>query len=142
MQQRIAWLKAGSAITLLTGLLIAAAAIPALSGPTLWFFDLVIFPLDGAQSLAGTEQRLLCAITGGLLGGLAVLMWLVTTEVFAAHPALGRSLILKSIVTWFVIDSSMSIAAGAPWNVVGNIGFLLIFTLPVLTVTSVHEQTA
>ncbi len=142
MQQRILWLKTGSVITLVTGLIIAAAAVPALNAPTLWLFDLVVFPLDGAQSLQGTEQRLLCAITGGLMGGLGVLMWLVTTEVFATHPALGRSLILKSIGTWFIIDSSMSIAAGAPLNVIGNVGFLLVFTLPVLSSSLVREQAA
>ncbi|MEM6514205.1 MAG: excinuclease ABC subunit A [Pseudomonadota bacterium] len=132
METRLRWLKAGSAITFISGLLIGAAAIPALSGPTTWLLDLVVFPLDGAQSLIGTEPRLLCAITGGLLGGLGVMMWLVTTEVFASHPELGRSLILKSILTWFVIDSGLSVAAGAPLNVIGNVGFLLVFVLPVL----------
>ena len=142
METRIRWLKAGSAFTLFTGLLIAVAAVPALNGPTLWLFDLVVFPLDGAQSLQGKEQRLLCAITGGLLVGLGVMMWLVTTEIFATHPVLGRSLILKSIVAWFVVDSSMSIAAGAPLNVIGNVGFLLVFSLPVLGVSASRQQVA
>ena len=61
---------------------------------------------------------------------------------FATHPMLGRSLILKSIMTWFLIDSSMSIAAGVPLNVIGNLGFLLVFTLPVLGIAANREQPA
>ena len=142
METRIRWLKAASVITVFTGLLIAAAAIPALSGPTLWLFDLAVFPLDGTQSLQGAEQRVLCAITGGLMVGLGVLMWLVTTEVLVTHPSLARSLILKSIVAWFVVDSSMSVAAGVPLNVLGNVGFLLMFTLPLLGTSTNREQVA
>ena len=142
METRLRWLKAGSAFTIAVALLIAAAAIPALSAPTVWLFDLVIFPLDGAQSLGGVDVRLLCAITGGLMAGLGVLMWLVATEVFARDPLLGRALILKSIATWFVIDSSMSIAAGAPLNVIGNLGFLLVFVLPVRGVGAERQQHA
>ena len=56
--------------------------------------------------------------------------YLVATELLPKDPAMGRRLIIISIVTWFVIDSSMSVAAGAPLNVVGNLGFLLIFVLP------------
>ena len=142
MQTRLRWLKAGAAITMAFGIIIGAAAIPALAGPTTWLFDLVIFPLDGAQSLGGTDVRLLSAICGGLLAGLGVMMWLVATEVFARDPVLGRSMILKSIFTWFVIDSSMSFAAGAPLNVVGNIGFLLIFVLPVWNASPAIQQHA
>ena len=142
METRLRWLKAGSAFTIATGLLIAAAAVPALNAPTLWLFDLVVFPLDGGQSLGDVEARLLCAITGGLMTGLGVMIWLISTEVFARDPLLGRSIIIKSFASWFVIDSAMSIAAGAPLNVIGNTAFLLLFMLPVWSVGAERQQHA
>lgn len=130
LDSRIAWLKAGSLITIGFGLLIAAAAIPALNYPMALLGDLIFFPIDGAPTLAAPGERLLSAITGGVMTGWGAMMYLVATELLPKDPALGRRLILTSIVSWFVIDSSMSVAAGAPLNVVGNLGFLLVFVLP------------
>ena len=48
LDARIRWLKAGSLITIGFGLLIAAAAIPALSQPVAGLADLIFFPVDGA----------------------------------------------------------------------------------------------
>lgn len=38
----------------------------------------------------------------------------------------------RSVGTWFVVDSSMSFAAGAPLNALLNVSFLALFCLPVL----------
>ena len=128
---RIRWLKIGSAITFGFGILIAAAAIPALQAPTGLLLDLVYFPVDGAQQNDGEAARILSAVTGGVLAGWAAMIWLVATELYPRDPALGRRLILLSVGIWFVIDSSMSIAAGALLNAIFNVGFLLVFVLPV-----------
>ena len=128
---RVRWLKIGSAITFGFGILIAAAAIPALQAPTRLLLDLVYFPIDGAQTLNAEAARILSAITGGVLAGWAAMIWLVATELYPANPTLGRRIILTSVSIWFVIDSTMSVAAGAPLNAFFNVGFLLIFVLPV-----------
>jgi len=39
---------------------------------------------------------------------------------------------VASIVSWFAVDSAMSIAAGAWPNVILNCGFLVLFLPPVL----------
>lgn len=127
---RIRWLKTGAAVTLAAGLLIGAAAIPALQGPVNLMVDLIYFPVDSAQSVDAVSARLLSAITGGLMVGLGVMLWVVATELCPREPALGRRLILLGIGSWYVVDSSMSVAAGAPLNVLFNSGFLLIFVLP------------
>ena len=127
---RIRWLKIGAAVTLAAGLLIGAAAIPALQGPVNLMVDLIYFPVDSAQSVDAVSARLLSAITGGLMVGLGVMLWVVATELCPREPALGRRLILLGVGSWYVVDSSMSVAAGAPLNVLFNSGFLLIFVLP------------
>ncbi len=130
IDSRIRWLKAGAAITLGFGLLIAVAAMPAAQGPTNFVFDLIYFPVDAGQSVDTVTARLLSAITGGLMAGLAVMLWVVATELCPREPALGRRVILLGIGSWYLVDSSMSVAAGAPLNVLFNTGFLLLFVLP------------
>ena len=133
VEKRVLCLKMASGITIATGLFMAVAAIPELAGPTVVFLDLVFWPFDGMQSLDAPEARLLTAVTGGVLVGWAALIWMVATQVYASDPALGRRLILTSLLNWFVIDSSMSVAAGAPLNVVGNLFFLALYVLPILS---------
>ncbi len=132
---RIGWLKAGAAITLAFGLLIAAAAVPALHAPTEILLDLIYFPIDQGQTMEPRSARLLSAISGGLMTGLGVIFWVVATELCPSNPALGRRLILLGIGSWYIVDSSMSLAAGAPLNVLFNTGFLLIFYLPAWQLT-------
>jgi hypothetical protein len=40
---------------------------------------------------------------------------------------------VRGVGCWFVVDSLMSIAAGAPLNAIFNVGFLLLFVVPVWT---------
>ncbi|MEM8816829.1 MAG: excinuclease ABC subunit A [Pseudomonadota bacterium] len=131
IEQSVRYLKFASGITLATGLMIAAAAVPALNAPTVVLLDLVFFPVDGAQTMFAGETRLFSAISGGVLAGWGLMIWLLATELYAGHPELGRRLILRSVAVWFVVDSSMSVAAGAPLNVLGNVVFLLLFVVPV-----------
>ncbi len=128
---RVRWLKIGSAITIAFGLLFAAAAVPALQAPTAYLLDLIYFPVDGTPKLTGPAPRLLSAIAGGLMAGWGVMLWVVATELLPANPRLGRRLFLFGIGAWFLIDSLMSVAAGAVVNAFFNLGFLLLFCLPV-----------
>ncbi len=131
IETRIRLLKVGSSITVGFGLLMAVAAIPALQAPTAMLLDLIFFPIDSGQSMDTAATRLLSAITGGLMTGLGVMVWVVATELCVKDPDLGRRVILLGIGSWYLVDSAMSFAAGAPLNVLFNTGFLLIFVLPV-----------
>ncbi len=62
--------------------------------------------------------------------GWGILLWQLTTRVYASAPELGRNMVLTSMATWFVIECLASIAAGLPLNAVFNIGFLLLFVVP------------
>ena len=124
------WLKVAAAVTMGFGLLIGLAAYPATAGVTAFLTDLIFWPIDSAQTLAAPETRLFCAIIGGIMVGWGLMIWLITSRLYPREPALARMLILTSIGTWFVIDSAGSLAAGAPLNALLNIGFLLLFVIP------------
>ncbi len=111
------------------GVVLAFAALPATSGPTVLLADLVFWPIDGAQELS-QESRLLSAVIGGVMVGWGTVLLLMIRELFPREPDLVRKLILRSIWAWFVVDSLGSLAAGAPVNIVLNLGFLLAFVIP------------
>ena len=124
------WLKFGSALTIFFGLLVAAAATQITAAPTQFLADLIFFPIDGVQNVAAPETRLVSAIGGGVMAGWGVLLWMLSTHLFPRDQALAAKLIITSIVTWFVVDSTGSILAGAPLNAAFNVSFLLIFCVP------------
>lgn len=41
-----------------------------------------------------------------------------------------RHAVRWSVVLWFVVDCAFSVAIGAPWNLVGNVGFLALLAGP------------
>lgn len=139
LQTTVTQLKFASAVVIGFGLLTALAAWPPLNLPTLWLIDLMFPPFDGQQNLNTPETRILCAVLGGILVGLGVLQWLVVTKLFAREPVLARQMILTSMWSWFVVDCTASTIAGAPFNAVMNVPFLLLFVVP-LWRGSAHVQ--
>ncbi len=130
LENTITQLKLASAVVVGFGLLTAMAAWPPLNLPSRWLVDLMFLPFDGQQNLSGPESRILSAILGAVLVGFGVLQWLVVTKLFAREPALARQILLTSMWSWFLVDCVASIIAGAPFNVVMNAPFLLMFVLP------------
>ena len=124
------WLKIGAELVMVFGVLIAAAAIPALAAPTRFLTDLIFFPMDGAQTIGAPETRLIMAIGGGVMLGWGVTLWLLVTRLYPREPELARQIILTGVIAWFVVDSAGSILAGAPLNAAFNVLFLLIFLVP------------
>lgn len=129
----IVWLKTASSILLIAfGLMFAIAAWPPASGLATLLVDLLFWPLDGAQSLAAAETRIVLAIGGGITAGWGVLVWQVASHVMPSHPDMARSILLRSLVTWFAIDSTCSFLAGVPLNIAANVAFLLAFLWPLM----------
>lgn len=135
-QATIAWLKAASLLLIGFGVMVALAAVPSLGGPARLLIDLAFWPVDGAQSLDAAEARLLCAVAGGMLVGWGALLYVISARLYEREPALARTMIMISIGSWFIVDSAASIAAGAAMNAVFNIGFLLLFAVPLMTSAS------
>ena len=128
----VAWLNAASVFIILSGLTFAAMGAFGVSGLLSLFLDVAFFPLDGAQRADLPEIHLLTAISGGLTAGLGVMQWLITTEVYAENPQAGRKILLAGLIVWFVVDGAGSIGAGAPYNALLNLTFVLPFAIPLL----------
>ena len=125
-------LKYGSIFLIGFGLLNFLTLFPLADPVMQLFMNLAFLTGVGTEHLVSADAaRLWIAISGGLLAGWGVTLLLITTQVYAPNPALGRRIILSGILTWFVVDSAGSIAAGAPFNAVLNLSFLALFALPV-----------
>jgi hypothetical protein len=135
------WLKIAAIIVIAFGPVISLAAHPATALLNGLFVDLAFWPFDGAPTMDAPATRLLSAIGGGLTMGWGVMIYLVASMLYPREPELGRSIILSSVVTWFVVDSMGSVAAGAPANVLINLVFLLMLVVP-LVGSNRQNQTA
>jgi hypothetical protein len=125
-------LKAACLSTFLFGLIGAAASIPAAAAPWSMFLDLARWPLDGAQSAASGEARILSAIAGGLTCGWAVMLFGLAAGPIARGDREMRSLFVAGVLTWFGIDSLASLAAGWPGNAALNVLFAAMLLTPFL----------
>jgi hypothetical protein len=128
-------LRFAAATTLiLPGLFGVVSAHAPLSGAMGTVLDAVYWPLDQAQGLMAEETRLLTAILGGIITGWGVMIWQLAGAPLARDGALVRPIIRNAIVTWFVLDSTGSLLAGAPLNVAANLVFLAMFLVPLARV--------
>ena len=132
LQSSITTLKFASLFVMGCGLIFFLSLFTSLDILTHLFLDIAVWPFDSAQNLNTDEAQLLTAISGGMLFGWGMMFWVVTTDVYATNPKLGGKIILISIISWFIIDSTGSIIAGFGANAVMNISFLLFFSVPVL----------
>jgi len=119
------WLGFMSLFIIGFGLFVALGAHPSTAGVMAWFADLFFWPLDGAEALAGNEARLLAAISGGVTVGWGVMLWLVVTRLLPVDSGLARAMLVWGTLAWFIVDSSGSLAAGAPINVALNTVLML-----------------
>ncbi len=110
-----------ASVFILFGLAIAAGSTPLLAAPLNLMADLIILPFDGAPDLSETPIRLFAAITGGLMAG-----WGVMIALLGRGAELNAALFWGG-VSWFIVDSSGSIASGAAFNVIPNLAFLALF---------------
>lgn len=138
----IKWLKCASAIVIGFGFIIAAASHPAFGGPTIFFADLLIWPFDGDPGQLDQVTRLLSAISGGIMVGWGALLWMTITQVMPRMPEVGRRMIMVSIITWFVVDSTGSVMSGVPLNVGGNLLFLIAFVIPLRALSNANGEAA
>ena len=112
------------------GIFFAAAAWPPLYEVWRLFFTVAHWPFNAAPAELDATARLLIAIGGGLGAGLGAMTWAVATYVLPVAPAAGRRLIWMSALTWFATDSTFSVVAGSPMNVLINVVLMAMLVLP------------
>lgn len=96
------------------------------SEPARWTLDFLSWPIDGIQTYEAPTTRFLSALTGGFLTGWGVMVWCLQKWVYDLAPEPVRKAVLTGIVSWFLVDSTGSIASGNASNAVFNVVVLLI----------------
>lgn len=123
-------LKAAAVITSAFGLLFAVGSTGATDWPVRLFTDIGFLRVgDGSASLSDSHH-LVDAIMGGVMFGWGVMIWLLVDRFLRRSPGDVRHVITVALTSWFVVDSAGSIASGAWFNAVMNVGFAALFVLP------------
>jgi len=125
------WLSAWCWGVALFGLVLAGAGLEAPSGPPRLIFGL----LNGPNSpVLNAQMRFSVALMGAVTLG-----WALTLRVAlgAAHALGDRARptwrgITVSLLVWYVVDSSLSVATGFGLNAVSNTVIVAAFLLPIL----------
>ena len=124
------WYQVACVITMVTGVICALASHPATEGVWLYLFDALKWPLDGDPAMFSAETRAVNAVLGGTMVGWGLLMYLLAPHI-TTMVGLPR-ILLMALVAWFVVDSTGSLLANMPGNVLLNIVFLGLFVPPLL----------
>lgn len=126
------WLEIACGTTAAVGVGMALLALPAATDATAWL-SAFVFGEAGGGGAPTPLTRLLAAISGGVLAGWAISLWVVVRRIHARDPALVRAILLPGLLVWFLIDSTGSLISGGGINVIGNLGFLVLFGVPLLS---------
>lgn len=110
------------------------------SEPARWTLDFLSFPLDGIQNYNEATTRFLSALTGGFLFGWGVMVWFLSTWVYDKAPEQVRKAVLFGLLSWFVLDSSGSIASGNSSNALFNVIILVIAVGPLWLPAKRNDQ--
>lgn len=103
------------------------------SGPAKWTLDLLNGPGGHPMSFGAETARFLTALTGGFLVGWGVMILCLRAWVYDLAPNAVRRATVVSVLAWFLLDSSGSIASGNAWNAVFNVAVLLVALGPLWT---------
>lgn len=113
------------------GLLWALAAF-GVEAPARIGFDILKWPLDGDPGAFDANHRWFGALGGAFLTALGVLLHLLVAPGIARGDRDVKRAGVIAIMTWFVIDSSGSIASGAAPNAAFNVVILALLLAPLL----------
>lgn len=124
------WLKITAIVIGSFGPIFFFGTMLSTSEPARWTLDLLSLPLDGMQNYNEPTTRFLSALTGGFLFGWGVMVWCLSSWVYDKAPEQIRKTVLVGVLSWFMLDSSGSIASGNPSNAFINIFVLLLAVGP------------
>jgi hypothetical protein len=123
------WLTAASMGVALFGLSLVLAPALALQG----FSFLVYGDPSRLQAMGGEAARYISlahAVLGAVMFGWGLMLVAVVQRLLAQGSKLGWQLVAGSLAVWFVPDTAYSLISGYWQNAVLNIGFALLFAMP------------
>lgn len=107
-----------------------------------WTLDLLAWPIDGQQQYSEGAMRFLTALTGGFLLGWGVMILCLREWVYDVAPEPTRRAVVTGLLAWFLLDSTGSIAAGAPSNAGFNVLVLLLAVGPLWLPAESNDKTS
>ena len=123
------WLRAFALLLALFGVVFALAAVPALDFGVRFFYDFVVWPIDGASDF--DVQRKTAAILGAVMLGWSISMWGLIRAGERGDVHSWRAL-CASVLIWWLVDSAVSIAVGYPVNALSNTILVMLFFIPIV----------
>ncbi len=124
------WLIVSAVVIGGFGPFFALAAHESSDGVATWALNFLSGPGNNAENYDSGTTRFLSALTGGFLVGWALMIVGLRQWVFDLAPEGVRRALLVGACSWFVVDSSGSIASGTPWNAFFNVLVLLAIVGP------------
>jgi len=123
------WLTAASLGVALLGLSLLLAP-----GLTLQGFSLLFYGNPGRLQALGSEAghyiTLVHAVLGAVMFGWGLMLAVVVKRLLAQGSKLGWQLVAGSLAAWSVPDTTYSLISGYWQNALLNIGFALLFAVP------------
>jgi hypothetical protein len=120
-----AWLIVTAIVIGSFGPVFSLATRQATSGPARWALDFLNGPGGDRESYADGTLQFLSALTGGFLFGWGVTVLCLRFWAFDLAPNGVRKCVVTGLVSWFVLDSTGSLASGNAWNAFYNVVVLL-----------------
>ncbi|MEO0599979.1 MAG: hypothetical protein AAF211_00995 [Myxococcota bacterium] len=139
MDRAIQGLRIVCILTIATGMVAALGSHPATAEPWRLLFDVLHWPLDGNPSRFDALTMQVDAVLGGVMVGWGVTLLALTFGPLQRDVRGVARAMLSGLVTWFVVDSAGSLAAGLPANVVLNTVFLGLFLVPLLSLVGARD---
>ena len=126
------WIKVVAIVAGGAGPILFLGSMTATMEPARLMLDIASWPIDGATTYSSPDTRFLSGMSSGFLMGWGVLFWHLSSKVYDLAPEEVRKACLYSLATWFLFDSTGSIASGNASNALFNFILLLITALPLL----------
>ena len=117
-------MRRNGVITAGFGVVFALAVLPPFHDVLRLFLQLAYWPMAEVPAELQVPVGVTVAISGGLTAGLGMVLWALGRHVAPIAPEAARRCTIIMGWSWFAVDSTASVLAGAPFNAVLNLIFL------------------
>ncbi len=102
-----------------------------------WFSALGFGPPKRASAPEVRDYlKLPFMVLGAVMAGWTVMMIQIVRGPLREGSAWARSVLISSLVVWFVLDTGMSLALGFPMHALFNVPFALALAIPLIRLRS------
>jgi hypothetical protein len=126
------WLMVVSGLVVVMGVVFAILALTPIFPLLAGLLDPIFWPDAAADPGTVRFQRFAFGVSGGVTAGWGVLIYALARWAFAGAERWVWNALMASSLTWFVLDSAVSAASGAIFNVAFNAVFVALFLLPLI----------